>query len=115
MTNKADKIRNIRKLLQYDGVDSDTIERFVEWFFQNQLVWESFKRLGKKALAHDKKFGAKAIAEMCRWEMEIEKHNDDFKINNNYVAYMARLFNANIGKEYFETRNVRGLSDKEAA
>lgn len=107
---KADKII---ALLQSDCVDAGTIEKFIEWFFSNQIAWGIFKDLANKARAQKRKFGAKAIAEICRWQIEIEKYNNEFKINNNYVAYMARLYNANVKQEYFETRDVRGL--KEAA
>lgn len=107
--SKADKIR---QLLTSDGVDSDTIEKFIEWFDENQSTWQAFKTYSKQAIASGKKLGAKAVSERVRWYAEIESNNE-YKVNNNYVAYMARLFNANVRHEYFETRNIRGL--KEAA
>lgn len=110
-----EKYQNIKALLQADGVDLGTIDKFVEWFFDNQKAWASFKRYASQALLNKRKVGAKAVAERVRWHSEVESLGKwDFKVNNNYVAYMARLFNANVRQEYFETREVRGLT-KEAA
>ena len=41
--------------------------------------------------AGKKHFGAKAIMERVRWET-MEQGKGMFKINNNYTAYYARLF-----------------------
>lgn len=106
---KNEKAKNIRRVLASDGVDSETIEKFIEWFFDNEKAWAAFKRFASFCFLNKKKVGAKAVAERVRWETEIE-NNGEFKVNNNYVAYMARLYNANIKKEYFETREVRGLA-----
>lgn len=105
---KKDKNDKIRELLTSDGVDSGTIEKFIEWFGDNQQAWTVFKEISLKAKNANKKFGAKAIAEICRWQIEIEK-NEEFKFNNNYISYLARLFNHNVQTEYFDTREVRGL------
>lgn len=104
------KAENIKKLLQSDGVDSATIEKFIEWFFENQSTWINFKSFANKAMQKNKRLGAKCIAENVRYYCEIET-NDEYKVNNSYVAYMARLYNANVKQEYFETRDVRGLRE----
>lgn len=107
---KKDKNDKIRELLTSDGVDADTIEKFLEWFNQNQKAWTTFKRYASQALLNKRKVGAKAVAERVRWDSEVESLGRwDFKVNNNYVAYLARLYNANVKQEYFETRETRGL------
>lgn len=106
---KKDKNDKIRELLALDGVDAATIEKFIEWFNENQEAWRAFKLFATQALSKGKKIGAKAVAERCRWETEIVQCND-YRVNNNYVAYMARLYNANVKQEYFETRETKGLA-----
>ena len=47
------------------------------------LAWDSGRR----------PFGAKMIVERIRWEMATRKDShEDFKINNNYTAYLARMY-----------------------
>lgn len=106
---QQEKAKKILMLLTREGIDQDTIYKFIEWFFDNQETWKAFKDVTNKAMQANKKFGAKAISEICRWQIEIEK-NGEYKFNNNYTAYLARLYNANVKHEYFETREVRGLA-----
>lgn len=42
------------------------------------------------ALRRKRRFGIKLIAERVRWEAVFEWGEEDFKINNNYPAYIAR-------------------------
>lgn len=103
------KAQAIRDLLLSDDIDMETANKFIEWFFENQQTWRAFKTYAGQAMAKGKKLGAKAVSERVRWFAEIET-NDVYRVNNNYVAYMARLYNANVKQEYFETREARGLA-----
>lgn len=49
-----------------------------------------FETLALQAAEHRKKFGVKALAERVRWEYMITKSDDDWRINNSYVSYIAR-------------------------
>lgn len=55
------------------------------------------------------RLGSQMIIERMRWESAVTG-DDGFKINNNYAAYYARLFEAQYPqfKGYFTTRKLRG-------
>ncbi|MEM8499926.1 MAG: hypothetical protein AAF542_18020 [Pseudomonadota bacterium] len=63
---------------------------------QHPAVWTLFCELAKYAVKKSPsgKASSKLIFEKIRWENEVEKSNEDFKINNNYTAYFARKFMA---------------------
>lgn len=67
---------------------------FDEWLEQNPLVWELFERFTFEAIAAGmRRYSADAICHRIRWHVEIETcDRDGFKLNNNHVAYLARLF-----------------------
>lgn len=101
---------NPREILIAHGVDPDTIEAFLEWHRANPLVWFHFERVALEAIKKGKKFGAKAIGEIVRWEADFEQ-GEEFKLNNNYLSYYARIFAAKYPahRDYFEFREVKGL------
>lgn len=88
-------------------------EAFEEFHAANPHVYRLFKRYAHKAFLAQKcagHFGAKAVWERIRWELNIETDStDEFKLNNNYTAYYARLymsdFPAAVG--FFRTREIR--------
>jgi hypothetical protein len=90
------------------GIDAPTVLEFLNWLQNNRAIWEAFEGYAIQAMNATKKLGAKAVAERVRWYAEIEM-NGRYLLNNNYVAYMARLFNIKYQVEYFETREIRGL------
>jgi hypothetical protein len=92
----------------FEGVAPHIVDNFLTYHRQNPHVYEQFKRfayeLKKAGRSH---FGAKAIAERIRFETAI-KGNDDFKLNNNYVACMARLmvFEDPTFSDFFQLRST---------
>ena len=103
-----------RDALIAQGIDAVTVDKFLAWHGRNPKVWAEFERLTLQAIKKEKKFGAKAIGEILRWQSEIGR-NEDFKGNNNYWSYYSRIFALKypLHKDYFEFREVKGL--KEAA
>ena len=103
-----------RSALIAQGVDAVTVDKFMAWHRNNPKVWEEFERLTLKAIKAGKKFGAKAIGEILRWQSEIGR-NEEFKGNNNFWSYYSKIFAIKypLHKDYFEFRIVKGL--KEAA
>ena len=94
------------------GVPGKTIESFINKHKRDKYIWRLFEQYALKAAEKGKKLGAKAIMERVRWECEIED-SGEFKINNDYTAYYARVF-AIAHPEYadfFEFRQVKGLSE----
>lgn len=84
---------------------------FLSFHRENPGVWREFERFALDAArAGRQHYGAKSIMERVRWECEIA-HGSDFKCNNNWTAYYARIFAAKY-PEYsgiFEFREARGL------
>lgn len=98
------------------GVPSDTAKQFLDWHQQNPQVWAEFEKLALRLIqAGRKKFGAKAIVEVVRFNRTIATKTD-FKINNNYAPYYARIFVIKypLHSDFFEQREIKGLK-KEAA
>lgn len=67
-------------------------ERAREWLEKNPKVYAEFKRFFYEAImAGVTKMSADMIAHRVRWESKIKSGGkDDFKVNNNVVAFMAR-------------------------
>lgn len=62
-----------------------------DWMDSHPEAMELFERLSIHASrGGSRKFGVKLIAERVRWEFIVERGQDEFKINNNFVAYIAR-------------------------
>ena len=93
------------------GVDQYTIDEFFRYLELNQPVWDAFVSYTLDAIKKNRVVGAKAVMERVRWEVEIDKQTE-FKVNNNYTAYFARLFSLFYPQHsaYFETRETRGLT-----
>lgn len=60
----------------------------------NPSVYRLFVRFCRDMAAKRRKFGIGLVAERVRWEMAF-KYDEDYKINNNYRAYIARRIIAN--------------------
>lgn len=100
-----------RETLIAQGVDKNTIEQFIDHHRKNPEIWQEFERFSLQALRRGRqKIGAKAIMERVRWETEVEG-GKDWKCNNSYTAYYARMFVAKYpeSKGMFEFRTVKGL------
>ena len=47
--------------------------------------------IGLRRSGRFKRFGAKAIAERLRWHYLVRGAGDDYAVNNNHTAYLARF------------------------
>jgi len=66
--------------------------KFVQYHIDNPEVWEMFREFTWVAMYKGcKHLGAKMVIERIRWETAVEG-NDQFKVNNNYAPYYARMF-----------------------
>lgn len=95
---------------QYDYRDD-----FVLWLRHNPAVWAEFLRKVTQAhlQSHKQRFSARAIIEVIRWETAVRDNDITFKINNDYVADMARLAMEvkPVLKGYFQIRGSTIRSD----
>lgn len=67
------------------------IELYCFWVSDNLHIFEKFKDfsigLAEKGRS---KYSAETVINYLRWHEHFESNNDQFKINNNYKAMMAR-------------------------
>ena len=64
-------------------------EEFEKWHRENPGVYRLFEKFALTMSAMGKPFGAKFLAERVRWECYISAR-DDYAVNNNLTAYIAR-------------------------
>ena len=68
-------------------------ERFEQFHADNPRVYATLLRLAHEwvdVFGH-RKVGMKALFEVARWQISLATSDPDFKLNNNYTAYYARL------------------------
>lgn len=74
------------------------------------LIYQLFCEFTAYAIARGRKnFGVSVIFERIRWETNIERGLDGFKVNNNHRAYYARLWMRDHPEHdgFFRTRELR--------
>jgi len=89
-------------------------KKFEEFHRENPWVYESMVRLARQAKAAGKtKIGLRLLLEVCRWERILSTTDEDFKINNNYAPYYARLIMSQCPdlKGMFNVRVMAGERD----
>ena len=81
---------------------------FWSWLPQNNKVYREFERRAlQMARTSRKRYSARTIVELMRWDSDISDSEMTFKINDHYTPGMARLFMAKHGAQYpkfFELR-----------
>lgn len=89
---------------------SELERAFLRFHAANPQVYRLFKKYALQAArARHRHFGSKMIFERMRWYTMIETTDADYKLNNNYTAYYARMFMADYPehREFFRTRRVK--------
>lgn len=84
---------------------------FLIWAARNPNIVGLFFRFADQAWDSGRRtLGAKLIVERIRWETMVESQGDDFKVNNNYTAYLARMYvrQKPDRSKLFRFREVRG-------
>lgn len=80
----------------FDGFDHQMTIQFRAFHAENPFVYEEIRNL---ALALHKRgrtrYGLMALINVFRWHRAMDTDGDDFKINNNFSPYYARLIMAN--------------------
>jgi hypothetical protein len=84
--------------LSHNATDSmthalDRAAQFELFHAENPAVYDTLVSLLRNWVANTnrKKVGIAALFERARWEIAITTNDPDFKLNNNYRAYYARL------------------------
>lgn len=82
-------------VLPTDGRGKTKIERFAEFHAANPHVYEALRDMALKAKrAGIQRGGVKAMCEALRWS-SIATRGEDWKINNDFTAFYARLLEKN--------------------
>lgn len=79
---------------------------FVAWLRMNWPIWDEFVKLADQMRLKGRAYySARAVIHVLRWHRHLkDATTEEFKINNNQSARMARLYNALLGREFFRTR-----------
>lgn len=85
-------------------------KRFVAFFEKNPQVYPLFDRFAAQLASKETKGGARVVWERLRWFVRFETADTgEFKLNDNYIAYYARLWmerNPQHGS-FFRTRRLK--------
>lgn len=86
-------------------------ERFKQFHRDNPRVFELFKRFAESALENGRRrrFGARMIGERIRWYTAIETSDEEYKVNDHFWPYYARLLMLTDDRftDFFERRDNR--------
>jgi hypothetical protein len=87
-------------------------ERFEQFHNRNPQVYLALKSMTQEMVNRGRKrVGINMLFEVLRWNyyMETDDPNSDFKINNNYAPYYARLLITENSQweKVFELRTIR--------
>lgn len=95
-------------------MSGDIEAKWRQFHKDNPDVYRLFKSFAMTAIhAGHKHFSADAVMHRVRWETSVVTSDDTFKVNNNWVAYYARLFMADHPEHdgFFRTRAVNRGGD----
>lgn len=79
--------------LQLTLYGSTIAERFEVFERENPHVYRTLVRLAREWVEQTgrRKIGTKALFEVARWQLAIATSDPDFRLNNSYTPYFARL------------------------
>lgn len=97
--------------MNYEELTGHTIrEGFMKFHKENPYVYKAFEKQALKAISNGRtKISAKLIINWIRWNEFLETNDTNFKINDAFHSYYARLFvekNPSL-KDCFEFRKLR--------
>jgi hypothetical protein len=86
--------------------DASISERFENFHRDNPHVYRTLVRLAREWVNSTgaRKLGIKSLYEVARWRLAIETSDPEYRLNNSFTAYYARLLMA-------ENRDLDGLFD----
>jgi hypothetical protein len=66
-------------------------ERWKQYHFANTHVYELFEQFAREAMQRKSRIGARFVFERIRWYEQVEKGCNHYRVNNDFVAFYARL------------------------
>lgn len=74
---------------------------FWHWMKDNAHIYMAFKNFAlQMAATGRKRYSARTIVEVMRWQTDLKDTDKQWKINGNYVPGLARLFMSDHGDKY---------------
>lgn len=102
-----DRSMDIDKL--FDRYSAEQKSRFKKFHAENPHIFIEFKRLAKQMLTSGrKKYSARTIFEVMRWDYDIKTKHEEFKISNDFIPIYVRLLIYN-HKEFLNFFSLKGL------
>jgi hypothetical protein len=98
----------VREALRADNIPFSTIDRVIAYIRENPDVWRHFERFALEAIHRRRTFGAKAVFDRVRWELQMET-GEPVKTDANLPYYYARIFEAKYPEHraYFKRNKER--------
>jgi len=74
-------------------LDGSMTARFEQFHAENPHVYETLTRLAREWITKTghRKLGIATLFERARWEIALATNDPDFRLNNNWRAFYARL------------------------
>ena len=94
-----------------DSIDAEVDGKFERFHAENPHVFEELRKLALKMRRSGRKhYGMKGLFEVLRWHRALETTDGDFKLNNNYTSFYARLLMDSEPEleGFFRTRKAKG-------
>lgn len=82
-------LANVEPARENNPDHEDLRKATAAWIEENPAVYAMFLHFAREMVKEGQPFGAKLLAERVRWECYLQKKGE-YKLNNNYVAYIAR-------------------------
>ena len=92
----------VKIILDEQGEDFQS--DFRQWLRDNWKIFLTFYDNADSMQQHREHYSARTIIEVLRWHTDLMERDQTFKIGNNAVPDMARLYNKLTNSEFFQER-----------
>ena len=77
----------------FDGLKEGVIEKFRDWYPSNMHVIDAFEKEAFYLLTRGRRerYSIYTIREKLRWDSLVSESGQDYKLNNNYSPFIARI------------------------
>jgi hypothetical protein len=104
---------NVEQPYLFDDLDTPEYKQFLQYHEANPQIYQFIRRYALRAIERKHTtLSIEFLTCIIRWETSIGAGDDEFKINNNFRPFYARMFMREFPayKDFFRTR--RSKADK---
>ena len=87
-----------------DHIDSTYPAGFKQWLSENNHIFLAFKEKANEMRMVRNHYSARTIIEQLRWNSDLSDSGSLFKINNDAIPGMAKLYNSQTNTNFFNER-----------